>query len=258
MRWMILAAGVVGLVVGGRRWLRYLRSRLQQAVQEEATRERLRFLQRLDHELKNPLTALQVGLANLEATADQAKREEIGAGLRVQVRRMNHLIGDLRKLAALEKGPIELHPIDTRRMLDDIVQNIRDGEDLEGRRFAVEADTRRLPVLTGDRDLLELAIYNVLDNAIKFTRPGDSIQLHAHTRDDRFIIEVIDTGRGIPAADLPHVWKELYRSQHARDIAGSGIGLAMVHSIIEKHGGEAAITSRINQGTRVILSLPVA
>jgi two-component system OmpR family sensor kinase len=218
--------------------------------------ERLRFLQRLDHELKNPLTAMQIALANLVETHDAQKRHEISQGMQGQILRIGHLISDLRKLAMLERGPIEKIPVNVSEMLHEVTLVIQDGLDIHTRHLTLDFDDS-LPMVMGDRDLLQLAVYNVLDNAVKFTQPQDTIELSAHADNDHLVIQIEDSGPGIPAEDLPHVCEDLYRSQQAHGIPGSGIGLAMVRGIIERHDGEVAIESWPGQGTLVTLTLPV-
>jgi signal transduction histidine kinase len=113
-----------------------------------------------------------------------------------------------------------------------------------------------LPPISGDPDLIYLALRNVLANAVKFTRPGDSIQIRAFEADHGVTVEIADTGPGIPAAEQPHVWEELFRGQAARGAPGSGLGLALVKTILERHGGQASLRSRLDQGTVVTLRFP--
>ena len=106
--------------------------------------------------------------------------------------------------------------------------------------------------------MLFLAIYNLLENALKYTAVTDAIELR--TREDgRFvIIEVADTGPGIAMADQPYIWEELYRGEAARGVPGSGLGLALVKAIVTLHEGEVTLSSRSGQGTLITLHLPTA
>src|SRR5262249_10324538 len=98
---------------------------------------------------------------------------------------------------------------------------------------------------------------NLLDNAIKFGRAGDRVELRASEDGATVVVEVADTGPGIPETDLPHVWEELYRGQGARAVPGSGLGLALVHAIIQRHGGQVSVRSRAGQGTVFTVRLPL-
>ena len=101
-----------------------------------------------------------------------------------------------------------------------------------------------------------LAIHNLLDNAIKFTSPGDTIEVRAFDDDPDIVIEVADTGPGIPENEINRVWEELYRGEQARGVAGSGLGLSLVRAIIDKHGGNITLRSRPDQGTVFSIRLP--
>jgi signal transduction histidine kinase len=113
-----------------------------------------------------------------------------------------------------------------------------------------------LPTLDGDHDLLALAIHNLLYNALKFTNPGNTIEVRAYENSNWINIEVADTGPGIPDDELPHIWEELYRGKIARSIPGSGLGLALVRAVAELHNGHCNIRSREGQGTVVEMGIP--
>ena len=259
MKWLlrlaVLIAGSMGGAAALRRWLAMMQAQVRDDALRQAAEERSRFLQRLDHELKNPLTAIRIGLANLSDTDDPAARQQIRANMQAQVLRLGHLVADLRKLADLETGRLERGAVPIGEMLEEVLLGIQD----EGheRRLIFPTQYDSFPDIMGDRDLLQLAVYNLLDNALKFTQPGDMIALRVTVTDADVVIEVRDTGRGIPQADLPHVWEELYRSREVHGIPGSGIGLAMVRAIIERHDGEVNLESTVGQGTVVTLTLPL-
>jgi two-component system, OmpR family, sensor kinase len=257
MRWLLGALGLIAGAFGLWRWTRAVRQQAYESAQNEFSHEKLRFLQRLDHELKNPLTAMQVALANLEDTDDTEARRAIGSSLHAQLMRVGRLISDLRKLAALEKGAMEQGPVDVADLLHEVTDVFRDDKLSHERRFTTTYDANALPALVGDRDLLMLAIFNLLDNARKFTASGDTITLHADVEGDWLALRVQDTGRGIPEDDLPHVWEDLYRSSDVQGVPGSGVGLAMVRGIVVQHGGEVEIASAYGSGTTVKLWLPL-
>jgi len=224
-----------------------------------AAQERRRFLQRLDHELKNPLTAIRAGLANLANGMDVTGHGEALTSVEAQVLRLSRLTADLRKLSELETRPLERVPVNIAELLQEAVALAQEQLEAEVRRLTLTLPQAPWPVpdILGDWDLLFLAIYNLLDNALKFTRPGDTVEVRAF-EDGAFVaIEVADTGPGIPQEELSRVWEELYRGQGARGIPGSGLGLALTRAIVERHDGRVMLRSRAGQGTVFTLRLPV-
>jgi two-component system OmpR family sensor kinase len=227
--------------------------------QTRAAEERRRFLQRLDHELKNPLTAIRAGLANLAWLPSAEARQGALESVDTQARRISQLAADLRKLAELEVRPLESTPLDVGELLQEVVDLARDRPEGSERRLnlTVPQAPWPLPAIQGDRDLLFLAVHNLVDNALKFTAAGDTVEVRAFEDGSRVVIEVADTGPGIPWEEVPHVWDELYRGQGARGVPGSGLGLALVQSIAQRHGARCQVRSRAGQGTVFSLSLPI-
>lgn len=225
----------------------------------EMTEERRRFLQRLDHELKNPLTAIRTGLSNINQANPGPELDEEVAAVNTQVLRVSQLVADLRKLAALETLPIEAVEVDLAEILTDVVEAAKAQVDGSPREIGliIQNAPWPLPKISADPDLILLAIHNLLDNAVKFTTPEDTIEVRAYEAGSQVVIEVADTGPGIPEDELEHIWEELYRGAQARGIPGSGLGLPLVQAIIHQHGGQITLRSRPNQGTVFIVRLPV-
>ena len=259
-----LLVGVAGLlatvVVAAARLARQRAAVAAEAAERDATaraaNDRLRFLMRLDHELKNPLTAIRAGLANIEqAGAAGPALESVSA----QASRITRLLGDLRKLADLETREIETAPVDLPGLLQEV------GEAVSAIPAAGERDIQwsvpqapwPLPVIEGDRDLLFIALQNLIANAVKFSAPGDRVEVRSSEDDDWVLLEVADTGIGIPDDEIGEVWQELARGRAARSLPGTGIGLALVRVVVTRHGGQVAIRSRDGQGTVVSIRLPV-
>lgn len=176
-----------------------------------------------------------------------------------QVLRLSRLTADLRKLAELETRSLERAPVDIAELLQEAVVLAQEQSESEGRQLTLTLPQAPWPVpgILGDWDLLFLATYNLLDNALKFTRPGDTVEVRASEDGTCVVIEVADTGPGIPKEEIARVWEELYRGQGARGVPGSGLGLALVRAIVERHGGQVTLRSRPGQGTVVTMRLPV-
>lgn len=243
-----------------------IRSRESSAVQEavaqsqfEASEERRRFLRRLDHELKNPLTAIRAGLANL-ASADRDQRwSETRTSIESQILRLSRLTSDLRKLADLESRPLEeRNPVEMQELLGEVFAAAKERPNANERTMSLTMPQAPwpLPRVSGDRDLLFLALFNLLDNALKFTKPGDTVEVRAFEDGENVVVEVADTGIGIPAEEVRHVWEELYRGQEAHGVPGSGLGLSLVRAIVERHGGNTELRSKTKHGTVITVRLP--
>lgn len=226
----------------------------------KSIQDRRRFYRLLDHELKNPLTAIMAGLANLSEEHSETQRRNTIQSVAAQVQRINRLVADLRKLTLLETRPIEFSLVDLNELLTELFDYVKNRDPHQRRQFNLQIPQAPwpLPKVTADRDLLSLALLNLLDNAIKFSQPGDTIELRASEEDSAVLIEIADTGPGIPEDEIDEVWNELYRGKGARGIPGSGLGLALVQTIVSRHHGSLAIRSRSGQGTVVSLRLVAA
>jgi signal transduction histidine kinase len=223
--------------------------------QTKTAEERRQFLQRLDHELKNPLTAIQAALVNLDEESNQTAIKSI----KTQTLRLSRLVADLRKLAELETRPIERAPVNLTETLQEAVALVQEQPEAAERTLSLSLPQAPwpLPNVDGDEDLLMLSMINLINNAVKFSQPGATVEVRAFEDAEMVIVEVADTGLGIPDEELPHVWQELYRGQGARGVPGSGLGLALVRAITDRHRGQVTIRSRVRQGTVVTMKLPV-
>lgn len=243
-------------------WRRETRCRRQMdRIRANATADRYRFMQRLDHELKNPLQAVGGSLTNIAAEAlspDQQKALDIAKS---QVQRMVQLVRDMRKVSMLERGAMERESVDLVEMLEDTAALAREGYGrwpaiAGGRPLQLTVRDTPLPAVTGDRELLQNAVYNLVDNACKFSPAGTPVEVLAWYEEPWVYIAIIDRGMGIPAEDLPHMGEELYRGSVSRAILGSGLGLTMVRTIVRRHGGTLEMQSQVGQGTTAIIRLP--
>lgn len=218
------------------------------------------FMRRLDHEIKNPLTGLRAALVNLkEEKTDEARQRAVGNANRA-VERLIRLLTDLRKLSELEERTIERYPVEVPELLEDVITAAHVNPIYAGREInlLIPKVPSPFPLITGDPDLLLLAVYNLVENALKFTSAEDSIEVRAMEDGRSIVIEVADTGPGIPPDDLSKIFGELYRGSNARGTEGSGLGLALVNRIATLHGGGVGVRSSQTdpRGTVFTLRLP--
>ncbi|MEP7136614.1 MAG: HAMP domain-containing sensor histidine kinase [Chloroflexota bacterium] len=212
---------------------------------QDAGEKRKNFLRRLDHEIKNPLTGLRAALVNLTEEKTEEERDRAVGNARRAVERLTRLLTDLRKLSDLEERAIERLPVDVPELLEDVVTAVRILPAHEKREISllIPKVPSPFPMITGDRDLLLLAVYNLVENALKFTSADDSIEVRAMEDGRSILIEVADSGTGIPAEDLSKIFEELYRGSNARGTEGSGLGLALVNRIVTLHRGGVGVRS---------------
>ena len=235
-------------------------------VIEETLREseqgRQRFLHRLDHEIKNPLTGLRAALVNLQESGNSTERQRASENAGRAVERLTRLLTDLRKLSDLEERPIERILVDVPDLLDDVVEAARELPSYQGRNInlLIPKVPSPFPSVTGDRDLLALAVYNLVENALKFTSAHDWLEVRALEDGKAIVIEVADSGAGISSEDQSRIFEELYRGANAQSTEGSGLGLALVNRIVALHGGVVAVRSNQRQprGTVFTVRLPVS
>jgi two-component system OmpR family sensor kinase len=251
----IAVSTLLMLGVGAWLWNEYRRRESLTQTTAQAAADRRRFLQRLDHELKNPLTAIRAGLANVSHNDSSETLSSINA----QVHRISRLTADLRKLAELETRPLERSEVNMSSLLSQVFELAQERPEAETRRLTLTLPQAPwpLPTISGDHDLILLVVHNLLDNALKFTRPDDTIEIRAVEDGAAVVVEVADTGPGIPEEDMPHIWEELYRGQSARGVPGSGLGLALAQAIVQRHGGRLTVRSRAGQGTVFSVRLPI-
>ncbi len=255
---LILSALGLGLQTWRARTARQVDQRLQAERAAQAA-ARQRFLHRLSHEFRNPLTAARAGLANLEAAPLDADARRSLVTVRQQVERLARLVDSLRQLADLETAPLALERVDPTAVVAEAVAAVRALPAYAARSVTVQV--QKLPWPPGpvlaDRDLVALALFNLLDNALKFSPPDRPVEVRLREEIGAVVFEVADAGCGIAPADLPHVTEELYRGQGTASHEGSGLGLALVERVARRHRGTLLIRSRPGQGTVAALRLPL-
>ena len=203
------------------------------------------------HELRTPLTSLRTNLdllvqADASTGLSAESRAELLDDVRAQIGEMTTLIGDLVELARDEPVSPTVEPVELTAVLGQAVARVR-------RRADVEFDVRTSPWwVTGDADALERAITNLLDNAAKWSPEGSVVTVTL----DRGTLTVADQGPGISPQDLPHVFERFYRSAESRGMTGSGLGLSIVRSIAERHGGAVEAGSAPGGGAAFWLTFP--
>jgi two-component system OmpR family sensor kinase len=260
---MIVSILLAGGLVIMRNWLeqrgRQIQSQIQHEIQMKVADQRRRFMQRLNHELQNPLTTIRVGITNLTESHDVDAHHRTFINLDTEIERLQRLVSKLRMLAELDSYPLEQTNVYVSDLLEEIVDSVESQPASISRQivlFPLPQAPRPLPPVLGDQDLLSQAVHNLLDNALKFTQPEDKIEIRTYEDGENIIIEIANTGPHIPEIDIPYIWEELYRSQQVSAVPGSGLGLAWVKAIIERHSGQVHLRNQVGEGVAFIIQLP--
>ena len=223
---------------------------------------RTEFIANVSHELRTPLTAIQGYLETLLSGALE-ERENARRFLDIVFRhteRLGRLLNDLTDLSNIELGRVSLKLAPTR--LDEVVDTvlaIMSPKAASGRVTLSSRLSADLPSVLADRDRLVQIVINLVDNAIKYTPEGGRVTVQAqHASDGQVEVDVIDTGIGIPPADLPRITERFYRVDKARsrELGGTGLGLAIVKHLVFAHGGQLRIESEPGRGTTVRVTMP--
>ncbi len=228
----------------------------------ELDRAKTEFFGNVSHELRTPLTLQLAPLQDLLASADDeslgAHRDQLELIHRNSLRLLK-LVNALLDFARLQAGRIEasFEPLDLSQLTTDLASGFRSAIERAGLRLEVDCPPLAEPVYV-DRDMWEKIVLNLLSNALKFTFEGTiSVRLRAEEGQAR--LQVTDTGTGIPAAELPHLFDRFHRVRgaRARTHEGTGIGLALVQELARLHGGQVRVESVFGRGTTLTVEVPL-
>jgi two-component system OmpR family sensor kinase len=219
-----------------------------------------RFVSSVSHELRTPLTSIK-GYVELLAAEDvgplnEEQRSYATIALR-NVVRLQRIIDDLLTLSRLDAGrlELELEPLD----LGDVLEGVREAVDplADQREIRISLEAAPSLIVLGDRARLEQALGNLVSNAVKFSPAGETVQLRALREDGQTLLEVSDSGVGIPSDEIPELMQRFYRASTAGTVEGTGLGLAISREIIERHQGWIEVESEEGVGSTFRVRLPL-
>ncbi|MCS0601985.1 HAMP domain-containing histidine kinase [Streptomyces sp. LP11] len=209
------------------------------------------------HELRTPLSNIR-GWVEAAQDGHVPADEDLLASLHEEAVLLQHVIDDLQDLAAADAGELRTHPeqLDVAELAHQAGSAYRARAEAAGVRITVEASREHW--IEGDPVRLRQIVGNLLSNAIRHTPADGSVELRVTAAGDLTVIEVADTGTGIAAEDLPHVFDRFWRAEKSRNrtTGGSGLGLAIVRKLMEAHGGTVSVDSTVGAGTTFTLRLP--
>jgi two-component system sensor histidine kinase SenX3 len=232
-------------------------------IEDVSDRKRLEavrrdFVANVSHELKTPVGALGLLAETLADEEDGAVIRRLAYRMQAEAVRVGRIIHDLLDLSRLEseESP-EREPVSVHLIVGQAVEQVRAAAEARGVALEVPEVPRRITV-PGDRRQLVSAVYNLLDNAVKYSEPGSPVHLRCATNGDWVELAVQDHGIGIPSRDYERIFERFYRVDRARsrETGGTGLGLAIVRHVATNHGGKVSVTSREGEGSTFVLRLP--
>ena len=222
---------------------------------------RNQFVSNASHELKTPLTTIKILVESMmyQDDMDPELRHEFLGDIDKEIDRLSSVVGDLLTLVHIDSHKLKLR----REMMvfaDTVRESVSRLEPLAKRRGqTIKTEIADSCEMFADPGKLAQVCYNIIENASKYTPDGGSISVKLRRAGRDAVLEISDTGVGIPQADLPHVFDRFYRVDKARsrDTGGTGLGLSIVQQIVRLHAGSVTVTSEMGKGTTFIVQLPV-
>jgi two-component system sensor histidine kinase SenX3 len=223
---------------------------------EEVRRD---FVANVSHELKTPVGALGLLAETLINETDPAITKRLMSRIQSEAFRVNKIIDDLLNLSRLEAEQYSGNePVEVGSLFGALAEKIMDQANAKGISLEVKEPVQEVYIFV-DKRQIEIAIYNLLDNAVKYSDPGTSVSISADVLNSNVEITVVDHGIGIPAKDIDRIFERFYRvdSQRSRDTGGTGLGLSIVKHAVSNNGGNIEVYSNEGEGSTFKIVLPV-
>jgi len=231
-------------------------------VLAEADKLRVAMLTSLSHDLRTPLASILGAATTLIAGRnlyDARQTGELLATIREEAERLDRFVGNLLDMSRLEAGVLGVKPesVDIAELVETAAKRLSRRLSDHKLELVLPAD---LPPVLADSLLLEQAIFNLLDNAVKYAPAGTTIRLQAHLAENKLIVTISDEGPGIPPEAMAHIFDKFYRAKAADSrVAGTGLGLAVARGFVEAFGGSLEAANRTDRsGAIMTITLPVA
>ena len=207
----------------------------------------------VSHDLKTPLTMIKAYSEMIRDISykDEKKREEHLNIIINETDRLNILVGDILELSKAQANvdDLEITDYDLAYEINEIVKRYQIIKETEN--YVFELDIPENIMVKADKNKINQVIYNLINNAINYTGEDNKVLIRVIEGKNDYLIEIVDTGKGISKEDIKHIWDRYYKKDknHKRNVVGTGLGLSIVKSILEKHNFKYGVSSKINKGT---------
>jgi signal transduction histidine kinase len=216
------------------------------------------FVANASHELKTPTASIQAAAETIRHAAgeDPSAITRFATQLEREAIRLSRIVSDLLDLSRLETGSDLAEEVSLDQLLKE--EQERFDETAAETNVELSVNAEPAPPIRGSARDLTLLLRNLVDNAMRYTRPGGRVDVSLSADDANVMLTVADTGIGIPTRDLPRIFERFYRVDRARsrETGGTGLGLSIVKHVVENHGGTVHVTSELGQGTTFVVRLP--
>ena len=227
---------------------------------ESMDKSRNQFVSNASHELRTPLTTMKIMLETVmyQPEMPQELREEFMGDMNHEIDRLTGIVNDLLTLTRMDNRSVEMHTekVNMTALTEETVRLLTPAATQRKQHLSVNA--RKGLEMEGDRSKLGQILYNLIDNAMKYTADGGHISVLLTEEEDAIVWRVRDNGVGIPAGDLEHIFERFYRVDKARsrETGGTGLGLSIVRQLVTMHQGTISVKSELNQGSEFTVTFP--
>lgn len=235
-------------------------SQLRQALEQAQEYRELRanFVSVLCHQFRTPLNVISFSNSLLQRQGDEWRKEKtrpLLEHIQTAIAKLSQMLDDVILFAKAEtaKLNLDIEPLDLLRFCNEIVSQIQISHSQNLINFLSQGSCFTTCI---DQKLLEPILKNLLDNAVKYSPVGSTVDLELYCEDDQVIFQVIDRGVGIPIADKERIFEPFYRGKNSKNLPGTGLGLSVVKTLVDLHGGQITLESEVGTGTTFTVALP--
>jgi signal transduction histidine kinase len=232
----------------------------------EKEQHRRDLIANISHDLRSPLASIQGYLETILMKDQQitdAQRKRMLETIFKNALQLNRLVNELFEFSKLDAQQVQpqIEPFSIAELTHDIILKFKPVADQRNIRLQLVLPRTSLPLVLGDIGMIERALSNLIDNALNYTPPGGTVMVTVEKKDHKVCVRITDTGKGIPEADLPHIFERFYRVEKSRsrqsEPGGAGLGLAITKKILEAHNSEITVKSELGKGTEFEFALPI-